>query len=214
MAKKAQAHPPVLEVKGLSVTLPEGADRKYAVEDISLTVGRGEIVCVVGESGSGKTTLLNLIGGLDTTYDGVIEINGGDLRSFADVELSGLRNRMVGHVFQAYHLLDHLSCRENVAVAALFARGRKAVGRRLNSRIERGRIVGQAEGARIAGGQRPHAAGQGPGHHVVGVVERVEIVQSQDVAQFVSQHGEQVHIGSRVEGPGSRVESGERRAES
>jgi len=74
-------------------------------------------------SGSGKTTLLNLIGGLDSTYDGAIEVDGKDLRSFADVELSELRNRMVGHVFQAYHLLDHLTCRENVSVAALFARG-------------------------------------------------------------------------------------------
>ncbi|MCJ7755177.1 MAG: ATP-binding cassette domain-containing protein, partial [Thermoanaerobaculales bacterium] len=54
---------------------------------------------------------------------GTIEVNGRDLRSFGDTEVSAFRNGTVGHVFQAYHLLDHLTCRENVSVAALFARG-------------------------------------------------------------------------------------------
>jgi ABC-type lipoprotein export system ATPase subunit len=107
----------------------EGVRKRYPGADIDvlsgidLTIEANDFVSIVGRSGSGKTTLLNLIGGLDTTYDGSIAGNGGDLRSFADVELSELRNRMVGHVFQAYHLLDHLTCRENVSVAALFARG-------------------------------------------------------------------------------------------
>ena len=64
MAKKDTGHPPVLEVRGLSVTLPKGADRKYAVEDVSFTVGRGEIVCVVGESGSGKSVTAQTVMGL------------------------------------------------------------------------------------------------------------------------------------------------------
>jgi len=70
---------------------------------IDLTIDAHDFVSIVGRSGSGKTTLLNLIGGLDSTYDGAIEVDGKDLRSFADVEL--------------------LTCRENVSVAALFARG-------------------------------------------------------------------------------------------
>jgi ABC-type lipoprotein export system ATPase subunit len=109
----------------------EGVRKRYRGADIDvlsgidLTIEASDFVSIVGRSGSGKTTLLNLIGGLDTTYDGSIEVNGGDLRSYADAELSELRNRMVGHVFQAYHLLDHLTCLENVSLAALFARGER-----------------------------------------------------------------------------------------
>ena len=110
------------------ITLKNVTKRYHGAEidvlrGIDLTIEAHDFVSMVGRSGSGKTTLLNLIGGLDTTYDGAIEVDGEDLRSFADVELSELRNRMVGHVFQAYHLLDHLTCGENVSVAALFARG-------------------------------------------------------------------------------------------
>ena len=90
---------------------------------IDLLVEEHEFVSIVGRSGTGKTTLLNLIGGLDTAFDGVVEVGGRDLRALDEVEISSFRNRIVGHVFQAYHLLDHLSCRENVALAALFSRG-------------------------------------------------------------------------------------------
>jgi ABC-type lipoprotein export system ATPase subunit len=93
------------------------------LDGIDLAVEKNEFVSVVGRSGSGKTTLLNLIGGLDGDYTGQIEVDGRDLRGLDDAELSKIRNRNVGHVFQAYYLLDHLSCEENVAVAALFARG-------------------------------------------------------------------------------------------
>ena len=107
----------------------QGVRKRYPGADIDvlcgvdLTIGDYDFVSIVGRSGSGKTTLLNLIGGLDSAYDGAIEVDGEELRSFADIELSELRNRKFGHVFQAYHLLDHLTCRENVSVAALFARG-------------------------------------------------------------------------------------------
>jgi ABC-type lipoprotein export system ATPase subunit len=107
----------------------EGVRKRYPGADIDvlcgvdLTIGAHDFVSIVGRSGSGKTTLLNLIGGLDSTYDGTIEVNGRDLRSFGDAGISALRNGTVGHVFQAYHLLDHLTCRENVSVASLFARG-------------------------------------------------------------------------------------------
>ena len=111
----------VITLKNVTKRYP-GADIDV-LAGIDLTIEAHDFVSMVGRSGSGKTTLLNLIGGLDTTYDGAIEVDGEDLRSFADFELSELRNRMVGHVFQAYPLLDHLTCRENVSVAALFARG-------------------------------------------------------------------------------------------
>ena len=105
MAKKAQAHPPVLEVKGLSVTLPEGADRKYAVEDISLTVGRGEIVCVVGESGSGKSVTAQTVMGLIprkelTPVAGEALLQGEDLLKKSEADLRELRGVKMAMIFQ------------------------------------------------------------------------------------------------------------------
>jgi ABC-type lipoprotein export system ATPase subunit len=112
----------VIRLEGVCKRYP-GADVDV-LRGIELTVDAHDFISIVGRSGSGKTTLLNLIGGLDTAYDGTIELDGENLGSLEDGELSELRNRKVGHVFQAYHLLDHLSCRENVSVAALFARGK------------------------------------------------------------------------------------------
>jgi ABC-type lipoprotein export system ATPase subunit len=118
----------------------EGVRKRYPGAEIDvlggvdLTVEEREFVSIVGRSGSGKTTLLNLIGALDRDYRGVVEVDGRDLASLGDVELADLRNRTVGHVFQAYYLLDHLTCGENVAVASLFARGE---GRRSGSWVSR-----------------------------------------------------------------------------
>jgi len=120
---------------------------------IDLVIEDHDFLSIVGRSGSGKTTLLNLIGGLDRSHDGAVEVNGRDLRSLDDAELSDFRNRAVGFVFQAYHLLDHLSCRENVAVAALFARGE---ARRDASWVRRRADEALATvGLNGAGGRRP-----------------------------------------------------------
>jgi len=93
------------------------------LDDINLRVEPHEFVSVVGRSGSGKTTLLNIIGGLDSRFKGSVKVSGVELEDLDDVALATYRNQRVGHVFQAYHLLDHLSCRENVALPAIFARG-------------------------------------------------------------------------------------------
>jgi ABC-type lipoprotein export system ATPase subunit len=79
---------------------------------------------VVGRSGAGKTTLLNVLGGLDTGYEGSVEVAGLRLAELDDRALSAFRNRSVAFVFQAYNLLDHLSVAENVELPSLFARAR------------------------------------------------------------------------------------------
>jgi peptide/nickel transport system ATP-binding protein len=104
-AQQAQQHPPVLEVRGLSVTLPLGADRKYAVEDISLTVGRGEIVCVVGESGSGKSVTAQTVMGLIprkelTPVAGEALLQGEDLLKKSEAALRELRGVKMAMIFQ------------------------------------------------------------------------------------------------------------------
>jgi ABC-type lipoprotein export system ATPase subunit len=91
------------------------------LKGIHLHIGEGEFVCIVGTSGSGKSTLLNIVGGLDSHYAGSVQLDGRELRELQDRELSGLRNRRIGFVFQSFNLLDHLTVGENVKIPAYFA---------------------------------------------------------------------------------------------
>ncbi len=85
-----------------------------AIRDISLTIRRGEFATVLGPSGSGKTTLLDIIGTLDTPTSGRIFIDGIDVSSLNDNELSRVRNEKIGFIFQSYNLVPYLSTLENV----------------------------------------------------------------------------------------------------
>ncbi len=101
----SKASQPVLDIRGLSVTLPEGADREFAIEDISFTVGQGEIVCIVGESGSGKSvsaqTVMGLIPRKDLTpVAGKVLLQGEDLLEKSEVELRELRGVKMSMIFQ------------------------------------------------------------------------------------------------------------------
>jgi len=94
----------------------EGGDIR-ALEDVSLTVGEGELVALTGASGSGKSTLLNLIGALDRPDDGEIRVGGEDVASLADP--SRYRAQTVGFVFQSHNLIATLSALENVQIPML-----------------------------------------------------------------------------------------------
>ena len=89
---------------------------------VSLDVNRGEFVALKGSSGAGKSTLLHLLGGLDSPDSGDLWIDDVALGDCGDAELCRLRNRLVGFIFQAYHLLPELSAIENVCLAARMAR--------------------------------------------------------------------------------------------
>jgi putative ABC transport system ATP-binding protein len=109
----------------------EGKRRVTALADVTLSIGRGELVSIVGPSGSGKSTLLNLIGGLDRPTAGEIAIDGRQLSGLSDDELTLVRRETLGFIFQFFNLLPSLSCLENVALP-LHLRGwprRKAVDR-------------------------------------------------------------------------------------
>jgi len=115
----------------------QGKGRQEVLRGVALTIDAGEMVALVGQSGSGKSTLLNIIGGLDRPDAGEVHVAGADLVNLDDRKLSRLRNERIGFVFQAFHLLDHLSCIENVAMPAAFSatggageeRAREALGR-------------------------------------------------------------------------------------
>lgn len=93
-----------------------GARPRELLTGISLDLARGEYVAIVGESGVGKTTLLNLIAGLDEPDGGNIAFDGVTLTGLPEVERTRWRRRTVGFVFQAFHLLPHLTIGQNVAV--------------------------------------------------------------------------------------------------
>ena len=84
---------------------------------VDFEVGAGELVAVVGPSGGGKTTLLSIIGALDTGFEGRAELLGRNLAELSDDQRALLRNESIGFVFQAFHLLEHLSVVENVELA-------------------------------------------------------------------------------------------------
>ncbi|RAK52479.1 ABC transporter ATP-binding protein [Phenylobacterium deserti] len=107
-----------LSLSGLTKSLPGG---RVLFQDLSLQVRPGEIVAVMGESGVGKSTLLNLIAGLDLADSGRIEISGQALDSLSDDVRTALRRDNIGFVFQAFHILPHLTLAQNVALPLVLA---------------------------------------------------------------------------------------------
>ena len=105
-----------VEARGLTRVFGEEATRVEALCGVDLQVGRGEFVAIMGPSGSGKSTLLHLLGGLDEPTSGSGKVNGQSLGDLSDDEITQLRRRHIGFVFQAFNLLHVLTAEENVAL--------------------------------------------------------------------------------------------------
>ena len=108
---------PVFELRGVSRVYEQGANEVRAVDSVDLRIEPGEFVVVAGPSGSGKTTLLQLLGALDRPTAGVILFEGRDLAQLRDAELTELRLRTIGFIFQQFNLIPTLTARENVEIA-------------------------------------------------------------------------------------------------
>ena len=120
---------PIAQCKGLTKVYGSGHGQVTALDHVDLALEAGEFVAVMGPSGCGKSTLLNLIGGLDTPSEGSVMIDGRELATMSDNEVTRLRRERIGFVFQFFNLIPVLDATENAALPlTLDGRGAEARG--------------------------------------------------------------------------------------
>jgi len=109
----------MLEAKNIHKVYNNGKKGLVVLKGVDLNIEKGRFVAIVGPSGAGKSTLLHILGGLDNPTKGEVILEGEDIYSLPDPELSSIRNKKIGFVFQFYHLLSEFTVLENVLIPAL-----------------------------------------------------------------------------------------------
>lgn len=109
----------ILTTQKLYKTYGKGNTKVEALKEVSFSVAKGEFVSIIGPSGSGKSTLLNMIGALDFPTSGKVTIDGRDIYTMKEEELSVFRRRNIGFIFQAYNLVPELNVEENIVLPIL-----------------------------------------------------------------------------------------------
>ncbi|ABR47739.1 ABC transporter related [Alkaliphilus metalliredigens QYMF] len=151
----------IIRIEDLSKVYDTGAVQVHALRDVSLSIEEGDFVAIMGQSGSGKSTLMNILGCLDKPTKGVYELDGINISKRESSELSSIRNKKIGFVFQSFNLIPRTSSLKNVELPMIYAKiGKKE---RLERSIELLEKVGLGERLHhmpneISGGQKQRIA--------------------------------------------------------
>jgi putative ABC transport system ATP-binding protein len=151
----------IIETEDLYKIYKDRAQEVHAVDGITLSIGAGEFTAIVGPSGSGKTTLLNLIGGLDTPTSGSLRVDGKEISTLPEKEMTAFRLHHIGFVFQAYNLIPVLTAKENVSfVMELQGRKKSEINRRAEELLEAVGLGDRMDSrpAKLSGGQQQRVA--------------------------------------------------------
>ena len=152
---------PLIEIHDVYKIYNPGENEVRALDGVSLSIDRGEFVAIIGQSGSGKSTLMNMLGLLDECTSGSYFLDGSDVSHLSDDELSEIRNKQIGFIFQGFNLIHSLTAQANVELPLIY-RGMK--------REERSRLATEAlkrvglderaghRPAEMSGGQQQRAA--------------------------------------------------------
>ena len=152
---------PVIALKHVTKTYGEGETAVHAVAGVTLDVERGDYVAIMGASGSGKSSLMNIIGCLDMPTRGTYHLDGVDVRRLVDRQLSRIRNRKIGFVFQSFNLIARTSAMSNVELPLAYAGVSKADRRaRARAALEQVGLGGRLDHtpAQLSGGQQQRVA--------------------------------------------------------
>ena len=151
----------LVEIKDICKVYNPGENEVWALDHVSVTIDKGEFVAIIGQSGSGKSTLMNMLGCLDVPTSGTYKLNGQDVARLSDDELSDIRNREIGFIFQGFNLIPNLTAKENVELPLIYRgvpRGQR--GRLAEEALEKVGLSQRMEHrpSQLSGGQQQRVA--------------------------------------------------------
>jgi putative ABC transport system ATP-binding protein len=149
----------MIELEGITKIYQMGETELRALNNVSLTIETGDLVAIMGPSGSGKSTMMNILGCLDIPTDGTYKLDGVDVSGLNDNQLSEIRNRKIGFVFQSFNLIPRTSAVRNVELPMVYA----GTGNRRAKAVEALEKVGLGQRAKhmpseLSGGQQQRVA--------------------------------------------------------
>lgn len=127
----------LVEIRDMSKIYNPGENEVRALDHVDLTINTGEFVAIIGQSGSGKSTLMNMIGCLDVPTEGTYILNGEDVSDLSDDELSDIRNKEIGFIFQGFNLIANLTAQQNVELPLIY----RGVSRRKREELSEAALI-------------------------------------------------------------------------
>ena len=151
----------LIEIRDMCKIYNPGENEVRALDHVNLTINRNEFVAIIGQSGSGKSTLMNMLGCLDVPTSGTYILNGQDVSHLSDDELSDIRNKEIGFIFQGFNLIPGLTALENVELPLIYRGVGKKERRRLSEiALEKGGVRNRMDHkpSEMSGGQQQRVA--------------------------------------------------------